>query len=71
MPLLTKAKELKDTYDDEANDYVFPSISNTHLNGYLKEIADVVGIEFNLTHHILEKHLLVRYCYTMMCLWRL
>ncbi len=25
------------------------------INGYLKEIADVAGIEFNLTHHIARK----------------
>ena len=42
-------------YDDESSEYVFPSISNAHFNGYLKEIADVVGIEFNLTHHIARK----------------
>jgi len=55
VPLLAKAKEIKDMYDDEANDYVFPSISNSHFNGYLKEIADVVGVDFNLTHHIARK----------------
>ena len=26
-----------------------------HFNSCLKEIADVVGIEFNLTHHIARK----------------
>ena len=55
VPLLPKAKEIKDKYDDEANNYVFPKISNAHFNSYLKEIADVVGIEFNLTHHIARK----------------
>ena len=30
-------------------------MSNTKFNGYLKEIADVVGIEFNLTHHLARK----------------
>ena len=34
---------------------MFPAISNTRFNGYLKEIADVVGIEFHLTHHIARK----------------
>ncbi len=38
-----------------ASDMVFPSVSNTKFNAYLKEIADVVGIEFNLTHHIARK----------------
>ncbi|WP_242092480.1 site-specific integrase [Aestuariivivens sediminicola] len=55
VPLLPKAKEIKDKYDNVTNEYVFPSISNAHFNGYLKEIADVVGIEFNLTHHIARK----------------
>jgi len=45
VPLFPKAKEIMEQYDTEI-DYVFPSISNTHFNGYLKEIADVVGIEF-------------------------
>ncbi len=55
VPLLPKALELRDKYNDEASDYVFPSISNPNFNAYLKEIADVVGIEFNLTHHIARK----------------
>ncbi len=55
VPLLPKAKEIKDKYDDEASEYVFPRMSNTKFNAYLKEIADVVGIEFNLTHHIARK----------------
>ena len=36
-------------------EYVFPRMSNTKFNAYLKEIANVVGIEFNLTHHIARK----------------
>ena len=55
VPLLPIAKEIMEQYDDESSEYVFPSISNAHFNGYLKEIADVVGIEFNLTHHIARK----------------
>ena len=55
VPLLPKAIELKDKYNDEASEYVFPSISNPNFNAYLKEIADVVSIEFNLTHHIARK----------------
>jgi len=34
---------------------VFTRMSNVKFNAYLKEIADVVGIEFNLTHHIARK----------------
>jgi integrase/recombinase XerD len=31
---------------------LFPKISNQKLNGYLKEIADLCGIEKNLTFHL-------------------
>ncbi|MEJ7678717.1 MAG: tyrosine-type recombinase/integrase [Segetibacter sp.] len=31
---------------------LFPKISNQQLNGYLKEMADVCGIEKNLTFHL-------------------
>jgi integrase len=55
VPLLPKAQEIKEVYDDIGSEYVFPSISNPNFNAYLKEIADVVGIEFNLTHHIARK----------------
>ena len=55
VSLLPKAKEIIEQYNDESREYVFPSISNAHFNAYLKEIADVVGIEFNLTHHIARK----------------
>ena len=55
VPMLPKALEVKNKYDDEASDYVLPRMSNTKFNTYLKEIADVVGIEFNLTHHIARK----------------
>ena len=44
VPLLPKTKEIKDMYGDETIETVFPNISNTHFNGYLKEIANVVGI---------------------------
>ena len=41
-------------YNNEG-DFVFEGVSNTKFNAYLKEIADVVGIDFNLTHHIARK----------------
>ena len=34
---------------------LFPKISNQKFNEYLKEIADIVGISKNLTHHIARK----------------
>jgi len=55
IPLLPKAQELIDKYKEEGSDYVFNSISNVKFNAYLKEIADVIGIDFNLTHHIARK----------------
>ena len=54
VPLLPKAKEIMEKYISES-DFVFEGVSNTIFNLYLKEIADVVGIEFNLTHHIARK----------------
>jgi site-specific recombinase XerD len=35
--------------------YLLPRISNQKFNSYLKEIAEIVGIEKNLTHHIARK----------------
>lgn len=55
VPLLPKAKEIMEQYDDDNSDYVLPRLSNTKFNMYLKEIANVVGIDFNLTHHIARK----------------
>ena len=55
VPLLPKAKEIMEVYINEESDYVFPRMSNPKFNAYLKEIANVVGIEFNLTHHIARK----------------
>ena len=55
VPLLPKALEIMKKYEEDNNDYVFPRMSNVKFNLYLKEIADLVGIEFNLTHHIARK----------------
>lgn len=50
IPILPKAKEILLKYNNE-----FPKISNQKFNSYLKEIADIIGIEKNLTHHIARK----------------
>ncbi len=55
VPLLPKAKQVMEIYVNEDDDYVFPRMSNPKFNAYLKEIADVVGIKINLTHHIARK----------------
>ncbi len=50
VPILPKAKEILDKYDS-----LLPKISNQKFNSYLKEIADIVGIEKKLTHHVARK----------------
>ncbi len=55
VPLLPKALEILEKYKDENSELIFTNISNQRFNGYLKEIADVVGIKKNLTHHIARK----------------
>jgi integrase len=55
IPLLPKALEIINKYNMEDDVLVFKNISNQRFNGYLKEIADVVGIKKKLTHHIARK----------------
>jgi len=51
--MLKIAKLILDKYKGKLDDgYVLPVISNQKLNGYLKEIADICGIEKNLTFHL-------------------
>lgn len=53
IPILLKAQQIIDKYRvDEA---ILPPISNQRFNSYLKEIAEIVGIKKNLTHHIARK----------------
>ncbi len=56
IPLLPKAIEILNIYRTNikslAEGSLFPKISNQRLNGYLKEMADVCGIEKNLTFHL-------------------
>nr|WP_315175446.1 site-specific integrase [uncultured Flavobacterium sp.] len=54
IPILPKAQEIIEKYATE-NNHIFPSISNQKFNSYLKEIADIIGIEKRLTHHIARK----------------
>ncbi|MDC7994029.1 site-specific integrase [Altibacter sp. HG106] len=55
IPILTKARKIMVKYDGESREMVLPSISNTHFNAYLKEIASLCGIKKRLTHHIARK----------------
>lgn len=49
IPLLSRAQEILDKYKNNAT--LLPIISNQKFNSYLKEIADIVGIDKKLTHH--------------------
>jgi integrase len=50
IPILPKAKEILDKYNNE-----LPSISNQKFNSYLKEISALLSIDKKLTHHIARK----------------
>lgn len=54
IPILPKAQEIINKYSD-SHQAIFPTISNQKFNSYLKEIADIVGIQKRLTHHIARK----------------
>jgi len=54
IPLLPKAKKILRRYRSDG-DQLLPMTSNARFNGYLKEIADVVGIEKRLTHHVARR----------------
>tara|TARA_R110002033_G_C3890127_1_gene238770 strand:+ start:229 stop:1419 length:1191 start_codon:yes stop_codon:yes gene_type:complete len=53
IPLLPKALEILEMYSNEG--FVFPRISNQKYNSYLKEIADLVGIEKKMTTHMARR----------------
>lgn len=53
IPLLPKALYIIRKYQSEEK--LLPIISNQRFNSYLKEIADIVGLKKNLTHHIARK----------------
>ena len=53
IPLITPALEILNKYKTHmaATGYLLPVLSNQKMNAYLKEIADIVGINKNLTTH--------------------
>ena len=55
VPLLPLAQKIIQNYNDENSELVFPKITNQKFNEYLKEIAEVLNISKNLTHHIARK----------------
>lgn len=56
LPLLSKAEALIVKYQSHPRSFkagtLFPKISNQKLNAYLKEIANLAGIDSNLTFHV-------------------
>lgn len=55
IPILPTAQMILDKYVDSPyliNDRVLPVVTNQKMNAYLKEIADLSGIEKNLTTHL-------------------
>jgi integrase/recombinase XerD len=54
IPILPKAQIIIDKYSKN-NALIFPPISNQKFNSYLKEIADISGINKRLTHHVARK----------------
>lgn len=54
VPLLEFAINIIEKYKDhpKCNHHIFPAISNQKTNSYMKEIADLCGIDKNLTFHI-------------------
>lgn len=55
VPILPKALQLLEKYQQIDDEYVLPVVSNQRFNSYLKEIAVITGIEKNLTHHMARK----------------
>jgi len=53
IPLLPKALLIVEKYQDDKR--LLPVVSNQKFNSYLKEIAEIIGIEKKLTHHIARK----------------
>ena len=56
VPLLPEAVRLIKKYNDHpvsvGKGRLFPVISNQRMNGYLKEIAEICGIDKNFTFHL-------------------
>ncbi len=53
VPLLSKAENILNKYKSKT--HLLPIISNQRFNAYLKEIAEITGINKTLTHHIARK----------------
>ncbi|HTO17121.1 MAG TPA: site-specific integrase [Edaphocola sp.] len=51
IPILNKALEILEKYQNNNSEYLLPVLSNQKMNAYLKEIADLCGIKKNMTTH--------------------
>ena len=54
IPILPQAGKIISKYGS-IDDKLLPTLSNARFNGYLKEIADIVGIKKRLTHHVARR----------------
>ena len=54
IPLLPKAASIIEKYASNS-DLILPKFSNQKINSYLKEIAEIVGIEKVISHHTARK----------------
>lgn len=57
IPILGKIRQLICKFKDTSKEggYLLPKFSNQKINSYLKEIADIVGIDKPLSHKIARK----------------
>lgn len=55
IPLLSRGKKIIEKYDYVDEKKALPKFSNQKFNAYLKEIADIVGLNKRLTHHLARR----------------
>ncbi|MBB6333000.1 site-specific recombinase XerD [Chryseobacterium sediminis] len=55
IPLLSRGKKIIEKYDYVDEKKALPKFSNQKFNAYLKEIADIVGLDKRLTHHLARR----------------
>jgi integrase/recombinase XerD len=65
-PVLPKAKEILEKYNDE-----LPRISNQKFNAYLKEIGVFIGINKTMSHHLARRTFQRLFYYLMIYQWKL
>lgn len=59
VPILDIPMELIERYRGQSKKgYILPILSNQKMNQYLKDVAEVCGIEKNITFHCFRHHLL-------------